>query len=413
MMSDFKMPSLGADMESGTLVAWLVNAGDKVVRGDVIAEVETDKGNIEIEVWQSGTLLETLVEPGVEVPVGKTLATISTDEEEIKDKEEARSDGSVIQADSILDTESKLPVLERPKLERLDKEAPSPHKQHFRISPLARKIARQYKVDLSLISGSGPHNAITRSDVQDFVDKRNHRSLLADRASDNRLKKQDAMRMAIASTMSKSKRDIPHYYLKTEINMANALEQIDLLNKDRSLSSRILPAALYLKAIASACAFVPEMNGHWIEGVFHPSKVVHVGVAISLRQGGLVAPAIQHVEEKSIDEIMKHLLDLVDRARTGKLRSSEVSGATITLTNLGDQGVETVFGVIYPPQVSLVGFGRILKKPWAERDMLGLLPVVTATLSADHRVSDGHRGGLFLNHINKFLSNPGMFNGSN
>ena len=148
------------------------------------------------------------------------------------------------------------------------------------------------------------------------------------------------------------------------------------------------------------------MNGFWTDGAFRPAEQVHVGVAISLRQGGLVNPAIHDVDKKGLDELMENMLDLVNRARTGHLRSSEISDGTITVTNLGEQGVESVFGVIYPPQVALVGFGKITDRPVAIEGMLGIRPILDATLSGDHRVSDGHRGGRFLLAINRLLQEP-------
>ena len=151
---------------------------------------------------------------------------------------------------------------------------------------------------------------------------------------------------------------------------------------------------------------MPELNGLFIDGELRPSAAVHVGVAISLRQGGLVAPAIHDTDKRPLGELMAALRDLVARARAGTLRSSEMSDPTITVTNLGDQGVDAVFGVIYPPQVALVGFGTVRERPWAEHGLLGVRPVVTATLSADHRVSDGHRGARFLAAIARHLEQP-------
>jgi pyruvate dehydrogenase E2 component (dihydrolipoamide acetyltransferase) len=214
------------------------------------------------------------------------------------------------------------------------------------------------------------------------------------------------MRQAIAAAMARSKREIPHYYLATEIDMQRALKWLEAENLQRPVAERLLYAVLLLKAVALAVRDVPEMNGFWVEGRFQPSEAVHVGVAISLRQGGLIAPAIHDVASKDLGTLMRELRDLVARARGGRLRSSEVSDPTITVTNLGEQGVPTVFGIIYPPQVALVGFGKITERPWAVEGMLGVRPVVTATLAADHRASDGHRGGLFLAAIDRLLQEP-------
>jgi pyruvate dehydrogenase E2 component (dihydrolipoamide acetyltransferase) len=214
------------------------------------------------------------------------------------------------------------------------------------------------------------------------------------------------MRAAIGAAMARSKREIPHYYLSTRIDMSRALRWLGEQNEKRQPAERLLPAVLMLRAVALAVDDVPEMNGYWIDDEFRAGGGVHIGVGIALRTGGLVAPAIHDVDRKTLDELMHHLLDLVKRARAGSMRSSEVTDATITVTNLGDQGVETVFGVIYPPQVALVGFGKIAERPWAADGMLGVHPVVTATLAADHRASDGHRGGRFLTAIDRLLQEP-------
>jgi pyruvate dehydrogenase E2 component (dihydrolipoamide acetyltransferase) len=214
------------------------------------------------------------------------------------------------------------------------------------------------------------------------------------------------MRRAIAAAMARSKREIPHYYLGTHIDMSRALTWLQTENLKRPVTERLLYSVLLLKAVVLAVHEIPEMNGFWVEGIFKPSAAVHVGVAISLRQGGLIAPAIHDLDKKSLDEIMGNLRDLVKRVRAGVLRSSEIADATITVTSLGEQGVETVFGIIYPPQVALVGFGKVTEQPWAANGMVGAKPVVMATLAADHRASDGHRGGLFLAAIDRLLQEP-------
>jgi pyruvate dehydrogenase E2 component (dihydrolipoamide acetyltransferase) len=214
------------------------------------------------------------------------------------------------------------------------------------------------------------------------------------------------MRRAIAAAMSRSKREIPHYYLSETIPMARTLEWLQQHNAQLPITARLLPAVVQLKAVAKALARVPELNGLFRNGEFSRSEAVHAGVAISLRGGGLVAPAIHDVQAKPLDELMRDLADLVKRARAGSLRSSEMSDPTITVTNLGDQGVDAVYGVIYPPQVALVGFGRIAERPWAENGWIRALPQVTASLAADHRVSDGHRGALFLAELRECLQRP-------
>ncbi|MDX3242161.1 2-oxo acid dehydrogenase subunit E2 [Streptomyces sp. ME18-1-4] len=206
--------------------------------------------------------------------------------------------------------------------------------------------------------------------------------------------------------MSRANRDIPHYYLSTTMDMAAATDWLHEHNRRSPVGERLLPAALLLKAAALAAREVPELNGFWTDDHFTGGEGVHLGVAVSLRGGGLVAPALHDADTLGLPRLMAGLKDVVARARTGRLRGSEVSDATITVTNLGDQGVETVFGVIYPPQVALVGFGRVVDRPWAVDGLLGVRPVVTATLSADHRATDGAVGARYLSAVSRLLQNP-------
>ncbi len=276
-----------------------------------------------------------------------------------------------------------------------------------RASPVARRRAVELGVDLATISGSGPGGAITLPDVEASA------AAPAPAAGQRRApapvapgERGAAMRSAIAAAMSRSKREIPHYYLSEFVPMGRALDWLGEYNKPRPVAARVLPAALLLKAVALALAKVPELNGHFIDGAFKPAAAAHVGVAISLRQGGLIAPALHDVATSGLDQLMGALADLVRRTRAGSLRSSEMSDPTITVTNLGDAGVAAVIGVIYPPQVALVGFGRIVECPVVADGKLVVMPALTATLAADHRVSDGHRGGLFLAELRELLQQP-------
>jgi pyruvate dehydrogenase E2 component (dihydrolipoamide acetyltransferase) len=207
--------------------------------------------------------------------------------------------------------------------------------------------------------------------------------------------------------MARSKREVPHYYLATTIDLGRASDWLAAENARRPVPDRLLPGVLLLKAVALALRQVPELNARWAGDRAQPSAAIHVGVAVSLRSGGLVAPALHDTDTRSLDDLMRDLRDLVRRARAGTLRSSELSDPTITVTSLGDQGVESVFGIIYPPQVAIVGFGRIVERPWVVDGQVVPRPVVTATLSADHRVTDGHRGGLFLAAVERLLQEPG------
>jgi len=214
------------------------------------------------------------------------------------------------------------------------------------------------------------------------------------------------MREAIAQLMARSKREVPHYYLESTLDFGPAQAFLDETNAQRAAPRRLLPAALLLRAVAQAARERPELNGHWLDGRFRPAEHVHLGVAIALRGGGVVAPAILDADRLSTDELMERLGDLVARVRSGRLRGREMTEATITVTQLGDRGADLVHGVIYVPQVALVGFGRIRERPWAQNGMLGVRPTVVATLAGDHRASDGHAGGLLLEAIDRSLQAP-------
>jgi pyruvate dehydrogenase E2 component (dihydrolipoamide acetyltransferase) len=332
---EFRLPSMGADMDEGKLLEWKVKPGDAVKRGQVVAVVDTSKAAVEVEIWEDGVVSELITQPGETVPVGTVMAR--------------------------LDGISRKPV-----------------------SPAARKHARELGVDVEKLAGSGPHGAVTVEDVEKAAPK----------AAAVPLDKGLEMRKAIAAAMARSKREIPHYYLWQTIPMQRAAEWLAAENAKRPVTGRLLMAALQLKAMAVALKGFPDLNGYYRDGAYQPSAAVHAGVAISLRQGGLVAPAIHDAAELPLEELMKALADLVRRARAGSLRSSEMSDPTITLTNLGEGGVDAVFPIIYPPQVAIVGFGAIREGR------------VVASLGADHRVSDGHRGALYLNALAKLLQEP-------
>jgi pyruvate dehydrogenase E2 component (dihydrolipoamide acetyltransferase) len=380
------MPALGADMDFGTVTEWRVKPGDTVKKGDVVAVVETQKNNLEVEIFQPGVIDRILVPIGTRVPVGTVLAILRGGEEHLPAPEPVAV-GAAATASAAVASAAAPPI----------PVAVPPPGARQRVSPYARRLAGELGIDVAAVTGSGPGHAITELDVRRAATTPEPTSAAS---------RQAAMRSAIAALMARSKREIPHYYLATDIDLTQALAWVAEANLARPVGERLIPAALLLRAVARAVAEVPEMNGLFIDGAFHQSPDVHVGVAISLRGGGLIAPALHDVEKKDVDQVMKEMLDLVQRTRSGLLRSSEMSDPTITVTNLGERGVATVFGVIYAPQVALVGFGKVAERPWAVNGMVGARQVLTATLAADHRVSDGHRGGLFLAAIDKLLQEP-------
>ncbi len=381
------MPSLGADMDEGTITQWLVQPGDTVRRGDIVAVVDTDKADVDVEIFESGVIEQILVPPGERVAVGTPLAVV---------RPPGHTTGETARA------ESAPPAV-------ASERAAVPSEP---ASPVLRRLARHLGVDLDEVRGTGPRGAVTRADVEAAAAPEQAAAAAPEQAPAEPERelasagRQPALRDAIARSMTRSKREIPHYYLASDVDFSRARDWLDETNGARSVAERMLAAVLQLKAVARAALEFPEFNGFWIDDRFVASDAVHVGVAVALRGGGLVAPALHDADTKSLDELMRDLRDLVSRTRAGRLRSSEMSDPTLTVTNLGEQGVQTVFGVIYPPQVALVGFGKIVERPWAEHGMVGVRPTVSLTLSADHRASDGARGAAFLSRIDRLLQDP-------
>ena len=383
---EFRMPSLGADMEAGTLVTWNIKPGDAVKRGQVVAVVETQKGAIDVEIWQDGTVERLLVEPGQKVPVGAALATL------IAEGEPAPAPAAPV---------SEQPTAVTAPQRAVTRSQPAPISAgRFKISPAARKLAQELGVDVTTLAPSGAEGVISRADVERAAQAA--KAGVPPKPGDW----QSQMRKAIGAAMAKSKREIPHYYLGTEVEMTRALAWLERENAQRPVAERMLYAVLLIKAVALALKEVPELNGFWINGAFQRGPGIHVGMAVAMRGGGLVAPAIHDADKKSLPQLMVDLRDLITRVRGGRLKSSEMADPTITLTSLGELGVEAVYGVIYPPQVALIGFGKISERAWAESGVVACRRAVTATLAGDHRASDGHRGAQFLAAVNRLLQEP-------
>jgi pyruvate dehydrogenase E2 component (dihydrolipoamide acetyltransferase) len=389
-MAEFVMPILGADMNAGTLVSWRKQPGDSVQRGDIIAEVETDKADVEVEIFMNGVLEKVLVEEGQKVPVGTPLAIIKLAPGE---PEPEPAPAPVAPPPSPATVPAPRPAA---------RAAGAPAAGAAPISPAARQLGAELHVDLATVTGTGPGGRVQRRDVQEAA--------AAQRAAPPTpalpIDKRARMRQAIAAAMSRSAREIPHFHLTSTIDMAASVAWLSETNKERKIADRLLYGVLLIKATALALRQTPELNGTWAGDHSVPTASIHTGIAVSLPGGGLVAPALHDTDKQSLDELMKNLRDLVARARAGSLRSSEMSDPTVTITSLGDEGAESVMGLIYPPQVALVGFGRLFERAMPVGGAVVPRPVVVATLSADHRVADGHRGSRFLLALDRLLQEP-------
>jgi len=430
------MPRLGADMTAGKVVAWLKQPGERIKRGDIIAVVETDKANVDVESFVEGVLEKILVQPGDEqLPVGTPLALIRGEAgAEAPAPAPAPAAPAPATAAPAPATAAPAPATAAPapapaapraivtpaagapapvpSVAVAPEEAPTPAApaalrpagagERARISPAARKRAQELQLDPAALAGTGPQGRVTLADVERAAQGVKKQAGAADTA----VARQMRMREAIATAMARSKREIPHYYLASTIDFGRALAWLAERNAGRAVTERLIYAVLLIKASALALREVPELNGFWIDNHAQQSEAIHAGIAISLRGGGLVAPALHHADRQSLDELMRGFQDLVKRARAGSLKSSEVTDPTVTITSLGERGVESLFGIITPPQLALVGFGTPLERPWVVDGKVIARPLLSATLSGDHRATDGHRGALFLTAVDRLLQQP-------
>jgi pyruvate dehydrogenase E2 component (dihydrolipoamide acetyltransferase) len=442
-------------MTAGTLTKWRVEVGERVSQGDIIAEVETDKGIIEVEVFESGTVQKLLVSEGQKVPVGTVLAEIAEGADAETRARRAKpgahtppspkgaeggsrvgAGGSDVARSLDADPDARGEIMSAGSSElRLDGPMASPavrrraHEldlslegvrgsgahgritladvggaerpaavpgERARISPYARRIALERGIDLSAIRGTGPGGAIQASDVLTAKPGAG----LTDASPAERMQK------AIAAAMTRANDEIPHYYVEQSIDMEAALTWLGKANASLRVGERLVSGVLVLRAVARALRKHPQLNATWQAGEVVPSEHVHVGLAVSLRGGGLVAPALGNTDQGSLVELMARMTDLVARARGGALRSSEMTSATITLTSLGERGVESVTPIIFPPQVAIVGCGATAERPWVVGGRVVARPVMRVTLGGDHRVSNGHRGSRFLSTLDRLLQEP-------
>jgi pyruvate dehydrogenase E2 component (dihydrolipoamide acetyltransferase) len=356
---------------------------------------------IEIEIFETGRIEQILVDLNSKVPVGTPLAWIRT---------ELEATAGVTAADPVASPTGVVPPSVSPAVPRRTVAPPAAPPtvtarglaRRVRISPAARRLAEVRGVDLTTIAGSGPAGAIVCADVE--------HSLAAVTAPAEKKRAigldLDAMRTAIAAAMARSKREIPHYYLEHQVDVTPCEQWLTRINAARPPDSRLLIGALAVKSVALAARRFAAFNGFYRDRNYEPASAVHVGIAIAIRGGGLAAPALHDADRLPLDDLMARMRDLVQRMRAGHIRSSEISDPTITVSSLGERGVEALYGIIYPPQVSIIGFGKIVARPWLVDGTIGARSVVTITLAADHRVSDGHAGALFLAEIGKLLREP-------
>lgn len=380
-MIELRMPSFGADMDAARFVQWHAQPGQTLKRGDVVAVVETQKGAIDVELWHDGTMARLVAQPGQEIPVGEMLAVLAGEGE----------DWHTLAAEPV--ASSPAPTAEAPPAQPLAPPAATAPSapdagRHARVSPAARQRAQALGVDIEALASQAGARAVTLADVERAATTISTTTAAPTRST--------AMRAAIGAAMARSWREIPHYHVGCEIVVEAPLRALEAFNRERPVAGRVLFAAVLLRAVAQAVADTPTLNGRFENGVFQPAGAVHLGVVTSLRGGGLVVPTVHDAHRLSLGELMAALRAVLERARTGQLRSSDLADSTLSVSHLGDLGAESVQGVIYPPQVALVGLGRVALRPAVVDGQVVAARTLHASLAGDHRVSDGLVGSRFL-----------------
>ena len=436
MATIIEMPKLSDTMSVGTLVKWHKNIGDSVQNGDILAEVETDKATMELENFDDGTLIEIFVGEGEEVPVGSPLAAIGESGEKVdkpsnlssfnKDSSIDDQESTTPSNSSANDSNDKKSNLKSPKSsdvsnsEKLNHDLQETGENRILISPLAKKIAFEKKVDVKEIIGSGPNGRITKNDVISFINESPSitpspiSSIKSNTVSDS-LKNESVpvskMRNIIATRLLESKTTIPHFYLQKEINSlplneARAALNLKLLRRSDETSLKLTLNDLILKACAETIKLVPEINSSWADTNinYHNSVNLAFGVAID---DGLVTPVIQNAQDLNLLNISQTAKELITKARSKKLSPDEMSGSTFTVTNLGMFGIDFFSGIINPPNAAILSVGASIKKPVVDGfNQIKAGETMMLGLSCDHRLVDGAIGARFLKELADILENP-------
>ncbi|MEC9237717.1 MAG: 2-oxo acid dehydrogenase subunit E2 [Chloroflexota bacterium] len=450
MATSIVMPQMGYDMHEGKVVRWLKKEGEEVTRGEVIAEIETDKATVEYEAYTGGVMAKIVAEEGIAIPVGGLIAVMTAPGEAIP--EDILTDAAIaLAADSPAPAATAVQALEGPISAAV---APADTKE-VRASPLARRLAKERGFDLATITGTGPGGRITEADIPE------QGAAVAPAASSNgyikasplakrlagergidlatltgtgpggRVIEADVpehavptaagsaapatlvsenvelsrMRQAIARVTSDSKRDAPHFYVALDVDMTKAMSFRRDLNDELDAENRVSVNDLIVKASAIAIGRHPKFNSFFRDDHLQMNAAINVGIAIAL-ESGLIVPGVNGCESKSLVEIAAASRDLVSRANSGTLRNDEYSGTTFSVSNLGAFDIESFTAIIFPPHAAILAVGTVKEQPVVRDGELAIAQIMKATLSTDHRVADGAEAAQFLVEIKKLLQNP-------
>ena len=412
MATSIVMPQMGYDMQEGTVVRWHKKEGEAVARGEVIAEIETDKATVEFEAYTSGVLRKIVVGEGIAIPVGDLIAVITDPEESLPDDfvstpEPAANAGN---GASTATAPSPAPTPAVPAGDSGQATATAPASGEVRASPIARRLAREKGIDLALLTGTGPGGRIVEQDVLSFAEapaapaaSPAPASSSAEVAPEN--VDLSRMRQAIARVTVDSKRDAPHFYVTTDVDMTKAMDLRRDTNDAVASGTRVSVNDLIIKAVAIALKRYPKFNAFFRGDHLQMNPSINIGIAIAL-EAGLIVPGISGCETKSLVEIAAASRDLIARANDGTLRNEEYSGTTFSISNLGMFDVDSFTAIIFPPHAAVLAVGTVKEQAVVREGQLAVARIMKATLSVDHRVADGAEAAVFLMEVKKLLENP-------
>ena len=387
MLAKIIMPKLGETMEEHEIIGWLKKEGGQVEKGEPLFEVITDKVNFEVESSASGFLRKILANEGDTVAVAEIIGYIADSmEEELPQVSEQ--------------TEAPSPAFggENQRSDKAETPPSPPKEKKIKASPRAKKIAEEKGIDLSRITGSGPGGRITKKDVEDFQPSVQTPSEVIPLSG---------MRKTMAERLARSKREAPHFYLQTEVDMSDAVKMRQSLLKEieKRRGVRLSYTDMIIKAVAQSLAEFPMLNATFEDGEIRLSGQVHVGVAVSVEKG-LIVPVVREANRKTLGQIAQEKTGLIARAKANQLALEDLSGGTFTLSNLGMFDVDGCIGIINPPQVGLLAVGRIKEMPRVIGHQIAIRQVMNVSLSIDHRAVSGAYGAQFLSRVKELLEKP-------
>ncbi|HSM09006.1 MAG TPA: pyruvate dehydrogenase complex dihydrolipoamide acetyltransferase [Gemmatimonadota bacterium] len=437
MATKVVMAQLSPTMEEGKLVEWKVKEGDEVSQGDVLAEVETDKANMDIEAMTGGTVRALLISEGDVVEVGALIGVLGDPDEDVselvdgakpKDVGEAEEEEPEAEEESVKaeDGEEAGPEAAEPEDDAETTTGTKPRTGRVKVSPLARRMAEDAGLDIARIEGSGPGGRVVKSDVQAAIDAGGAEAqaeagasgqaaperaaaptaaLRPARLGDERIEASQ-MRKTIAKRLVQSIGPVPHFFLTTEIDMGRALDLRKALNERLSASGvKVGVNDLLVKVAAEALARHPEINASWDEDAVQRHGSADIGIAVAVPDG-LITPVVREADRKGLAQIATEASDLIERARNRKLKPEEYTGATFSISNLGMFGIDEFTAIINPPEAAILAVGQTAERPVVEGGEIVVRRRMRVTMSCDHRVIDGATGAAFLQTYRAMLENP-------